>query len=400
MRRPADNPFQPGWGKPTVWAGRELLVTEFTDVVLPRIADGVKEVPRLIQDERGMGKTALLEALAAEARDRECLLVSLTAVRGEDFTRAFAAALTDAAEAASLVERLDARRAAALRRLAGVNVAGMGVKLAAPADDDVASRILTDALVDLGRLARDRSRQLVVLVDEVQNVGAAHLAAVFTALQRAQEHTEDRVHPAGGTIRYGLPIAVWLAGLPGALANFRKAHVTFGERCELVPLGPLDDREVREVLAAFGRFNPDGVIFDADAIERFVTAAAGYPYTFQLLGKAAWDAGDGPVITDAEVAAAARRIEASMRQRYAARLEGLTDEQVAYLIAAAGIPADQRTPTAVCRAWKGNPDATASQCGGMHQRLVDDHQVIRRTADGQIRFALPGMAAYLADLTR
>lgn len=400
MRDAGSNPFQPGWGKPGVWAGRDLLVGEFTDVVLPRVADGVKEVPRLVQDERGMGKTALLEALADEARERDCLVVSVTAARGEDFTRVFAAALAGAAAAGSLFERLEGRVSAALARLAGVTVAGTGVTVSGGGEEPVASVTLTDALVEVGRLARDTARQLVVLVDEVQNVGATHLAAVFTALQRALEHTETDQHPSGGTIRYGLPIAVWLAGLPGALANFRKAHVTFGERCELVALGPLDDREVREALVTFSRFNDAGVVFDADAIEVFVDVVAGYPYTFQLLGKAAWDAGHGQVITAEEVRTAAERIEPSMRQRYAARLEGLTDDQVAYLVAAASLSDEERTPTRVCRAWKADPDATASMCGGMHQRLVDDHQVIRRGPDGRIRFALPGMASYLADLAR
>jgi hypothetical protein len=174
--------------------------------------------------------------------------------------------------------------------------------------------------------------------------------------------------------------------------------VTFGERCELVTLGPLDDREVREALVTFSRFNDAGVIFDADAIEEFVDGVAGYPYAFQLLGKASWDAGEGPVITVEEVRTGRAQIADSMRQRYAARLEALTDDQVAYLSAAASLAENARTPTAVCRAWKGDATVPASACGGMHQRLVDDHQVIRRGPDGRIRFALPGMDAYLADL--
>jgi hypothetical protein len=398
MRDPRSNPFQPGWGKPAVWAGRDLLVRQFTDVVLPRVTGGVKEVPRLVQDERGMGKTALLEAIGEEARDRDCLLVSVTAARGEDFTRVFAAALAAAAASASLLERLEDAAAAALRRLGGVSLAGVGIDLTA-STDPVASTTIASALIDIASLARDTGRQVVILIDEVQNVGADHLAAVFTGLQRALEHTREATHPAGGTIRHALPVAVWLAGLPGALANFRKAHVTFGERCELIALGPLDDREIRETLGAFDRFNDAGVIFDADAIEAFIAAVAGYPYTFQLLGKAAWDAGSGPVITVDEVRLAADQIAPSMQERYAARLQGLTDAQIAYLIAAAGLPAADRTPTAACRAYKNEPDATAASCGGMHQRLVDDHQVIRRGPDGLIRFALPGMDNYLSSLS-
>ncbi|HUG83257.1 MAG TPA: ATP-binding protein [Euzebya sp.] len=398
MRSARTNPFQPGWGKPIVWAGRDLVVGQFTDVVLPRVTDGIKEVPRLLQDERGMGKTALLEAIADEARERDCLLVSVTAARGEDFTRVFAAALVQAAADASLLERLGDHAAAALRRLAGVQVAGTGLELR-DQTADVPSTVLATSLVDVGRLARDRDRQLVILIDEVQSVGPDHLAAVFTALQRALEHTEVTQHPAGGTLRLGLPITAWLAGLPGSVASFRKAHVTFGERCELVTLGPLDDREVREALITFSRFNEEGVVFDADAIDLFVEAVAGYPYTFQLLGKAAWDAGDGLVITAEEVRQAAATIAPAMRERYSARLEGLTHEQVAYLMAAASLPDDQRTPTAVCRAWKGDPKTKAAACGGMHQRLVDDHQVIRRGPEGKIVFGLPGMAQYLGDLT-
>lgn len=382
-----------------MWAGRDLVVGEFTDVVIPRIVDGVKEVPRLLQDERGMGKTAVLEAIADEARERDCLLVSLTAARGEDFTRAVAGALVDVAREASWTELLTDRVAGALRSLAGVKVAGTGLDLRpASRDEDVASVVLTSALIDLGLLARERNRPLVITIDEVQNVGEDHLAAVFTALQRALEHTVETAHPAGGMLRLALPITVWLAGLPGALARFRRAHVTFGERCDLVELGPLDDREVREALITFSRFNEAGVVFDGEAVELFTDEVAGYPYTFQLLGKAAWDAGAGPVITVDHVREAAAAIAPAMRQRYAARLEGLTDDQVAYLIAAARLPEDERTPTAVCRAWRQDPTATASTCGGMHQRLVNDHQVIRRGPGGRIAFGLPGMAAYLAGL--
>ena len=54
------------------------------DVVLLRVADGVKETPRLVQHERGVGKTALLEVLRDEARDRGCLVVMTSAARGEN----------------------------------------------------------------------------------------------------------------------------------------------------------------------------------------------------------------------------------------------------------------------------------------------------------------------------
>lgn len=400
VRTPRNNPFQPGWGRPLVWAGRRRLVEELTDVVLPRVKEGVKEAPRLIQHERGMGKTALLEVLRDEATDAGCIVAFVTAVRGENFTKSLARELAGQLEEHSLGARLTDAVAAGLRRLAGLTVGGVGVELAAAADDtDVASTVLQRSLVELAELARTAGNQVVVLVDEVQNVAEAHLAATFTALQKAAEHTFIHQHPAGGTLRLHLPLAVWVAGLPGSLARFKKARVTFGERCELVDFGPLDERDVREVLFTFHRRNDTGVVFDAEAIDPFVEAVGGYPYAFQLLGKAAWDAGEGLVITAADVATGARTVSGQMRQRYAARLEGLTDEQVAYLLAVAALDPTARTPTAACRRYRGDDTVPASRCGGMTQRLIDDHQILRVNANGRLELCLPGMDAYLRSLS-
>ena len=200
-------------------------------------------------------------------------------------------------------------------------------------------------------------------------------------------------------MRLAVPLAVWIAGLPGSLARFRKARVTFGERCELVDFGPLDERDVREVLLTFDRHNDAGVVFDADAINRFVAEVRGYPYAFQLLGKAAWDAGTGPVITATDVERAIEVIAPQLRERYASRIAGLTEEQVAYLIAAASLEPDRRTPTAVCRRYRNDDTVPASRCGGMTQRLVDDHQVLRMGANGRFELCLPGMDGYLRSLT-
>jgi hypothetical protein len=124
------------------------------------------------------------------------------------------------------------------------------------------------------------------------------------------------------------------------------------------------------------------------------------PYAFQLLGKAAWNASPGAVVTVEDVRAAAVAIAPAMRERYAARLDGLTEEQVRYLLAAASLPRSERTPTRVCRAYRADDAATASQCGGMTQRLTDDHQVLRVGADGRFEFGLPGMGRYLRSLVR
>ncbi len=229
---------------------------------------------------------------------------------------------------------------------------------------------------------------MVLLIDEAHVIDPQSLRAVFTALQEV-------INRSDGTGRV-LPFAVLLAGLPGLRSRFKQHKVTFGERCRDLELDRLEDEAIRAALLRFEQFNEQGVRFVPDAIERLVEECDGHPHVFQLIGEGAWDAtSDADVITVADVDAG---LSSSRRERSriaAARISGLTEAQMSWLAAAAELDDDERTLTAICRGYRGNPKATAADCGSLGSALLSAG-VVRQSADGRrILFALRGMREHL-----
>lgn len=395
LRTSDNNPFEPGFGDARVWVPR-VPQTSTARSMIRRAVTGSRQAPRLIEQERGYGKTSLLAAVTDHAREEadRPVLVRLAAVEGEPFTVAFAYRLAQAArELAGPAEAAAGAVVDALARIRQVRLAGVLDLRVGPegaGGDAPPSIALEEALLALGRAARrDGDRPVVILVDEAQAIDRQSRRAVFNALQTAINTTDDH-----GRV---LPFAVLLAGLPGTRAAFKRHQVTFGERCRDLPLERLEDEAVRETLWRFEDFNDLGIRFAADAIEAMVGAAGGHPHVFQLVGEGAWNATpDGDRITTGDVAVG---LEASRKERaaiVAARLSGLTDTQLNWLTAAATIDDEHRTLTAVCRRFRDSPDATAAHCGSIAAALFDKG-LIRRSDDGRrVAFALAGMREHLA----
>lgn len=394
MRTAADNPFTPGYGVvPQVFAGRQAEFTDFEQVVLRRVAQGTYEPARLLTGDRGMGKTALLKQFELEAAEAGHWVARVSAVRGD-------AAIPDLVE--SLVERLsdegvagdlarDAKQA--LRRVAGLSVGAAGTTVvdSRPKGTQVARRHkdLTTLLVAAGELARAAGVAIVVLVDEAQNLDRDAMGALFHAFQEAQSHTVTGRHASGAKLRLHLPLAVYVAGLPGLTSLLRAAGTTFGERATAVELGLLTDNDVAEAVTVFA--DTRGVGIDAAARDALVDAVGGYPYFLHVIGSEVWTAGDGEVITAADVtvgvANAGRTIEAFHEQR----LRDLTDRQRGYLEAAAALPVDERTSGNIAAAL----DSTTEAQGSTQQALIDTHGLLRRAGRGRVAFTLPGLDTHL-----
>lgn len=187
-----------------------------------------------------------------------------------------------------------------------------------------------------------------------------------------------------------------LAGLPGLRSRFRRHRVTFGERCRDLDVDRLEDEAIRATLLRFEQFNDEGVRFAPDAIERLIEKCDGHPHVFQLLGEGAWDATrSADVITVADVNAGLASSQRERSRIAAARLSGRTDAQLRWLAAAAELDDDDRTLTAICRRYRGNPEATAADCGSLGSALLAAG-VVRQSADGRhIVFALRGMREHL-----
>jgi len=391
MRSAANNPFNPGFGDADVWVERPEQLGVIHSMV-DRAVTGAKQAPRLIEQERGYGKTTLLAAVEDYVHDWApgAIVVRVAAVDGEPFTALFVSRLVAALRHASAAAELVGAVTDALSRIRQVRLAGvLDVALDDGGVDQPASIALLDALGRLGEAARaDGDRPVVLLLDEAHVIDPQSLRAVFTALQEV-------INRPDGSGRV-LPFAVLLAGLPGLRSRFKQHRVTFGERCRDLELDRLDDEAIRDALLRFERFNEQGVRFAPDAIERLIEECDGHPHVFQLLGEGAWDATpDADVITVADVEAG---LASSRRERSriaAARLSGLTEAQLAWLAAAAELDDDERTLTAICRGYRGNPKATAADCGSLGSALLTAG-VIRPSPDSRrIRFALRGMREHL-----
>ena len=392
MRTEENNPFTPGFGDATVWVPRTRQVAAVRAMV-ERARTGARQAPRLIEQERGFGKTSLLSAIEDLAPDWApgTVVVRVTAVEGEPFLAAFAHRLANG------LRDVEGTLGAAvsginqwLGRVREIRLAGVVEVDLEQTTEMPASIAVAGALEELGAAARaDGDRPVVLLIDEAQAIDAASRRAVFTALQEVINRMDE-----SGRV---LPIATVLAGLPGTRAAFKRHRVTFGERCRDLPLESLEDEAIRETLLRFPEFNDQQVAFARDGVQELIEASGGHPHVFQLVGEGAWNhRPDAVSISADDVAAGAQAARRELAMIAQARLDGLTEAQLRWLRAMAASPSDARTLTTICRAYRGRGSATASDCGSIADALLNKG-VIRRADDNSgVVFALRSIEEHLA----
>ena len=385
------NPYVPGFGViPPALAGRE---PEFADLeaALRRVRRGFYEQPRLVSGDRGMGKTAVMAELAAEAEEAGVWAISLEAHR----TASIAVPLLRSLEGILRRHDTDARAGAAVRSalavLAGFAVTYAGFEL----DLDLATgghrgrtgdlaTDLTDLLVNTATAARQAGTALVLLVDEVHAMPGDQLAPLFAALQAVARAT-----PEPGSYQ---PLLAVLAGLPHSRAHLRRASSTYAERIREHDLQALSAAATAEALAVPAEQR--GVRWDGDGLAQAVEATGGYPYFVQLIGYECWRAaasgGARSVIRTEHVVAGVAAAEREADRVYASRVAEVPDTERAYLEAAAALPRDDRRSGAIAAALGG----TASEYGWARERLIE-RGLLRPDGHGRVAFTLPGLAGWL-----
>ena len=390
-RTPATDPFTPGYGAiPSVWAGRQAEFAEH-GILLERVRAGIFEQARLVTGDRGVGKTAFLAMLEDEARDDGHWAVRVAAGRGDPLVAVIAARLRRELAAHRPGLELSDRLLSALGDLTGVEVGVRGVRVERRPQEPPApgTQALADALEESARLAADEGRALLLLIDEAQNTELDAFAALWLALQEAQNAAAIEHGPHGERLRRHLPIAVYVAGLPGVLELGRRAGVTFSERVRHLDFGLLPDPDVRAALRAYA--GNAGVGVDADALDLWVQLIGGYPYFLHLYGRHVWRAGQGPVITLDEVGDAAAAAGADLDRFYGERLRGLGDLQHDWLRLAAALPDDDRTVAAVAERL----GRRTTELGSTYASLLGHGLIRRLPARGRFAFAVPGLDRHL-----
>ena len=286
------NPYAPGAGTPPPeLAGRDDIM-ERAAIAMDRIRAGRAARSLVLYGLRGVGKTVLLQRMRRRAEDAGLITLSIEAP--ED--RSLPSLLVPALRSALL--RLEPGRAVtdalkkALAALAGFAKAAKvkyhDVELSM--DFGTASSLagsgsleedLRELLACAAAAAAEQDSALVLLIDEIQYVAEAELAALISALHLASQRQ--------------LPVTLMAAGLPQLLAQMGRAK-SYAERLfEFVPIGPLPAAAARQALCVPAR--QEGADLAEDGIEEILRCTEGYPYFLQEWGKHAWAAAAASPIT-------------------------------------------------------------------------------------------------------
>ena len=403
MRSPLDSPFSPGSDTvPEVWAGRTSHLSDWRDVLRPRRAAGLHERGRTILGEAGSGKSSLVRRIAREAsRSGDWTTPQLRIPSGTDSLKRVASALLDLSAAAGLAAAREKRIGDLLSRVETVSASG--VSLSVRAQDGPEPYIaLTDLLIEIGRAAIRHGDVVVVIhIDEVQNISDENARSqLLIALGDALTHEETVDVPGGLQIERGLPIAVYLTGLPefADMTGARKG-ATFARRFRTTTLGAIDDDALTSALQPFvteGWPIADdaggvGRVFMEPAAQRaIVELAHGEPFLFQLAGERAWYAGTDDLITAEHVRTGWRDAAPEAEAHVQRILDRLPPRERHFLEAMAALPPEERTLTNIARSmgYERTTDA-----GPTAQRLDLTRGIIRRGRPYDFRHRAVG--AYL-----
>ncbi len=387
MRDARDNPFSPGADiVPEVWAGRTEQLSDWRDVVRPRLIAGLPERGRTILGEPGLGKSSLVRRIAQRAAEAgDWVTPQLRIPSGSDPLKLVASAILQLAEQAELPAARERRIKDALGRVQTVAVSGISLTVRAQ-DGPEPYSALTALLVEVGRAAIERGNVALIHLDEVQNIADEHaLSQLLIALGDAVTHEEPVELPGGASVRRSLPIAVYLTGLPD-FEDRAGAHkgATFARRFKTTVLTAIDDDDIAAALQEFvlpGWEVPDGaggigrIRMEEAAAAAIVELCRGEPFLFQLAGERAWYASGEATITRAQVMSGWRGAQREAAAHVERILTRLPPRERAFLEAMAGLPARERRLSRIA-AEAGY--AKATDAGPTSQRLDTVRGIIDR----------------------
>ncbi|PKM08979.1 MAG: AAA family ATPase [Gammaproteobacteria bacterium HGW-Gammaproteobacteria-4] len=289
------NPFNPGAGvSPPELAGR-AAVLEQAITALERVKRGRHAKSLMVLGLRGVGKTVLLNEISKQAQTRGYLTEQVEARDGDELRQMLIPALR------KLLLQLDRsehtieavkRGLRVLRSFIGnVTVSANGVDITLGVDPEIGQADsgqlegdVTDLLLACGRAAHEAQRPVALLIDELQYVSKAELAALIRAIHAVNQA--------------GLPLIVFGAGLP-QLAGQAGDAKSYAER--LFDFPRLDRLEQPDAFAAIREpIEDEGARVEDLALAEIFTQSRGYPYFLQEWGYNAWNIASENTITEAD----------------------------------------------------------------------------------------------------
>jgi hypothetical protein len=375
-RAPAP-PYNPGYGiDPPLLVGR--------NDILGSVEEALATGPRSpwfghgLVGDRGVGKTVLLNAMQQLAAAKGWAVVAEQAVPDQPLVAPLLAQIVSVAgtrwsKLSKLAREVDLELSLGL----DVKVVKAEARLAPGHRPQPAQVAIRRVLTAVGEYADTRGAGLMVTIDEAHAMtNRSEIAVLAAALQLVVKR--DKV-----------PVAVYFAGLPGTRQVLRKAG-TFFERLGVEEIAELSDESA--TLALVKPAADAGVAIDNDALAHLVAAAGGHPYLVQLVGYHAWRAkGSRKVITLADARGGVGAARKEMHEVFSARFEPLPPLQQAYLQVAARLGEVARV-----EAIGDALHRDQGQLSSTRAALVNRHRILRSPRYGEVRFAIPAFARWIA----
>lgn len=381
------NPYTPGAGTPPralIGRGSQLaLVRDLAD----QVEAGRAPNPIIFTGLRGVGKTSLLYEVRDELRARGWLAGYYEVRRDVEPGVAVRAIVQDSAGLArgALREALSsgAHAIGGLRLTAGPS--GLAFQVDARAGDASDRDPYAELVAFLSRLGQDARRSglgVALLVDELQVFRKRDVSVLVQALSALKDQ----------------PVALLGAGLPYLAGELSGAN-TYAERFRYEQIDRLDEADARSAVVdpAFDQ----GTTWAADALDRIVALAAGYPYFLQLYASESWIAAGGAArITlghvEASVPSVRRQLDAGLYSARFARLSQREREYVEAMVAVADQhPDGGRVDLPVgSGAVAEHLSLTLAQASTTRARVIRKG-VVHAPTHGELAFSVPGFADYV-----
>jgi AAA ATPase domain len=324
---PIRNPFAPGAGsQPPELAGREELLDSLR-IAIARAKIGRPTKSAMLVGLRGTGKTVLLDRIRTDAEHAGYQTIRIEAPEGRSLPSILAPQLRQALLQLSHVEGAKDLAVRGLRALAGfarslkVTYADIEVGIdyepePGLADNGDLEHDLQALFEQVGLAAKAAHTVLVICIDELQYVQENQLAALITAMHRAEQRQ--------------LPIVLVGAGLPQLRGQMGNAK-SYAERLFDFPvIGPLTETAARQAIEK--PLADEGVSITTEALQKMLALTQGYPYFLQQWGSHTWKAASSSPIQVADVDRASDTATAALDESFfRVRFDRLTPKEKKYL---------------------------------------------------------------------
>lgn len=346
---------------------------------------------KILYGLRGVGKTVLLREMAAHARGRHWIVVSVEATAGrpllpvltrEIYKELRNASRTWSGSALEWTRRVFKAFSVRADPSSGAYSFGLDIEPAAGwADSGQLDRDLGEMFHELAVLAGEHGVGLLLAIDELQEVERATLAAINTTVHNLGQDLDP------------LPFLLVGAGLP-SLQGILAEATSYAERLyDYWQVDRLDETATDAALA--GPAADLGVLWEAAALARARQFSDGYPFFVQVLGQHAWNLALGPGISDADLDFAIPDAQADLDAGlYASRWQRATR-------------AEQRLLQAIAACA---PNGEAARMGdlitAMGKQRISQLSPVRSSLiakglvyapnRGELAFTVPGMAPFAA----